>query len=397
MTLQHRRIVIVEGSIQHIALRLTRAAAIIAVVCGLPYMVESFRLGQITGACTYAMVIVGLNLLAGYGGQISLGHAAFFGLGAYTTGVLTTKHGVPPLASFAVDIVLAFAVGALVALPALRLKGIYVALVTLAVGLIFPALVSRFDSVTGGSAGLFGVSYDPPDMAYFSGFNGGTLWHYWLVVAGLGLSCLVVRNLVRSRFGRGVVALRDNESAAVVMGVQRIPVRAVTFGTSAAIASLAGGLFAVTNGILTPDSFSLLLTLYFLAGMIIGGTGSLWGPIFGGFVVYYVPVWAADLSSLNAGTNYAGVLLGAIIIVITFVLRSGAVGLLRSATGLIFVVQPRTPTATRTSRRSAPGGAAASGGSSTEGAPPGTGRHPGHDTTTDGAARPVRSEASYRL
>lgn len=397
MRLQHRRIVIVEGSPQHIALRIVRAVAVVAVVYELPYTLEPFRLSQITGACTYAMVIVGLNLLSGYGGQISLGHAAFFGLGAYTTGVLTTKHGVSPLASFAVDIVLAFVVGAFVALPALRLKGIYVALVTLAVGLIFPALVSRFDSLTGGPAGLFGVSYNPPNVAYFNGFNGDIYWHYWLVMIGLGLSCLVVRNLVRSRFGRGVVALRDNESAAVVMGIQRTAVRAVTFGTSSAIASLAGGLFAVTNGILTPDSFSLLLTLYFLAGMVIGGTGSLWGPIFGGFVVYYVPVWAADLSSLNSGTNYAGVLLGVIIIVITFALRSGAVGLLRSVVGLMFVLQPRPPKASQAGSQTAPLGGPASEESRPTASNTATGRNPGTDTTKDGTARTVRSDASHRV
>lgn len=344
MTPQRRLIKVAEGSPVHRGLRLILVAATIAVVYGLPYVVEPFRLSQITAACTYAIVIVGLNLLSGFGGQISLGHAAFFGLGAYTTGVLTTKHGVSPLASFVVDIALAFVVGALVALPALRLKGIYVALVTLAVGLIFPTLVSRFASTTGGAAGLFGVEYSAPHTAYFGGFNGDTLWHYWLVMIALGLSCLVVRNLVRSRFGRGIVALRDNEAAAVVMGVRRTAVRAVTFGTSAAIASLGGGLFAVTNGILTPGTFSLLLTLYFLAGMIIGGTGTFWGPIFGGFVVYYVPVWAADLSSVNSGTNLAGVFLGAIIIVMTFALRSGVVGLLTSVTGRFFFVEPRPPT-----------------------------------------------------
>ncbi len=394
MRLQHRRISIVEGSVPHIAIRLLRAVAIVALVFALPYIVEPFRLSQITGACTYAIVIVGLNLLSGYGGQISLGHAAFFGLGAYTTGVLTVKHGVSPLTSFAVDIVLAFVVGALVALPALRLKGIYVALVTLAVGLIFPSLVSRFDSVTGGSAGLFGVKYDPPNIAYFSGFNGATLWHYWLVVVALGLSCLVVRNLLRSRFGRGVVALRDNEAAAVVMGVQRTRVRAITFGTSSAIASLAGGLFAVTNGILTPDTFSLLLTLYFLAGMIIGGTASLWGPIFGGFVVYYVPVWAGDLSSLKSGTNLAGVFLGVIIIVITFALREGVLGLLRSVTGLVFVLQPRTPNTSRARKSTRAGNSPDNDEAPMNGA---ADPHHGTEVTTDGPARPVRSDASHRV
>jgi branched-chain amino acid transport system permease protein len=397
MNHQRRRITIVEGSPQHIALRLARAAAVIAVACALPYLVEPFRISQITGACTYAIVIVGLNLLSGFGGQISLGHAAFFGLGAYTTGILTTEHGVSPLASFAVDILLAFVVGALVALPALRLKGIYVALVTLAVGLIFPALVSRFASITGGAAGLFGVAYDPPDLAYFSGFNGDTLWHYWLVMIALGVSCLIVRNLVRSRFGRGLVALRDNEAAAIVMGVQRTAVRAVTFGTSAAIASLAGGLFAVTNGILTPDSFSLLLTLYFLAGVIIGGTGSLWGPIFGGFIVYYVPIWAADLSSVNSGSNLGGVFLGAIIILITFALRTGVLGLLRSATGFFFVLQPRTPTRGNPDARSWPPDRSHD--DFTPGADSAAPKalREGIERNPDGIARAVQSDASYRI
>jgi len=397
MTHGRRRITIFEGSPVHIALRLIRAAAVVVVVYALPYIVEPFRLSQITGACTYAMVIVGLNLLSGFGGQISLGHAAFFGLGAYTTGVLTTQHGVSPPVSFVIDIVVTFVVGALVALPALRLKGIYVALVTLAVGLIFPALVSKFSSVTGGAAGLFGVTYNHPNTAYFNGFHGDTLWYYWLVVIALGLSCLVVRNLVRSRFGRGVVALRDNEAAAIVMGVRRTAVRAVTFGTSAAIAGWAGGRFAVTNGILTPSTFSLLLTLYFLAGMIIGGTGTFWGPIFGGFVVYYVPVWAADLSSVNSGSNLAGVFLGAIIIVITFVLRSGVFGLLKSATGLFFVVQPRTPTRARTRARSALDVPSSGEAPPVDGATAATRPRDGIDRTTDGIARSVQTDASYRI
>lgn len=397
MLRQHRRIVLVEGSPQHIALRVLRAAAVLGLVVALPYLVEPFRITQITGACTYAMVIVGLNMLSGVGGQISLGHAAFFGLGAYTTGILTVKQGWPPLISFAVDIVLAFVVGALVALPALRLRGVYVALVTLAVGLIFPTLVSRFDSLTGGAAGLFGVSYDPPALAYFSGFNGATLWHYWLVVVALGLSCLVVRNLVRSRFGRAVVALRDNESAAIVMGVPRTATRAVTFGTSAAIASLAGGLFAVTNGILTPDSFSLLLTLYFLAGMIIGGTGSLWGPIFGGFIVYYIPIWAGDLSSLNSGKNFAGVFLGAIIIVITFALRTGVQGLLRSATGLAFELRPRTPSASGRGPDSRTEPAAYEARLLRTDKTVSSSRHPGADGLPDGAPRAVQSDTSPRI
>jgi len=398
MRLTHRRIAILEGSPVHIGLRVFRAAAIVAVVVCLPSVFAPFRITQVTGACTYAIVIVGLNLLSGFGGQISLGHAAFFGLGAYTTGILTVDHGMPPLLTFPISIVLAFVVGAIVALPALRLRGIYVALVTLAVGLIFPALVSRFDSLTHGPAGLFGVSYDPPhSLSYFGGFNGATLWHYWLVVLALGLVCLVARNLVRSRFGRAVVALRDNESAAVVMGVRRTASRALIFGISAAIAALAGSLFAVTNGILTPDSFSLLLTLYFLAGMVIGGTATLWGPIYGGFIVYFVPVWATDLSGLHSGTNLAGVFLGVIIIVITFALRTGVQGLLHSVTGLAFELRPRTPSASGAFRKSRVDRAAHEDRAAPADETIANGRDPGSGDLPDGATRPVRSDATPRL
>ena len=343
MSSQRRRLVIVERGRLHRGLQLAGAAIIAVAICSFPYVLEPFRLTQITQASIYAMVIVGLNLLSGFGGQISLGHAAYFGAGAYTTGVLTTSYHVATPVTFIIAVVGCFVFGALVAFPALRLKGVYVALVTLAVGLIFPAVVTRMDSLTGGSSGLFGITYPPPDLAYFAGFNGTVYWYYWLAVIGLLLSCLVVRNLVRSRFGRGIVALRDNETPAIIMGVNRTLVRTLTFATSAGIAGLAGSLFAVTTGILTPITFSLLLMLLFLAGMVIGGASTMWGPVLGGFVIYFVPEWATGLSSLGGSQNLAGVAFGVIIIVIMFTLRSGLAGLVRRLLAYVVVVEPRRP------------------------------------------------------
>jgi branched-chain amino acid transport system permease protein len=343
MSSQRRRLVIVEGGRLQRGIQIAGATLLVITLCALPYVLEPFRLGQITQACIYAMVIVGLNLLSGFAGQISLGHAAFFGIGAYTTGVLITSYDVAPPITFVVAIAGSFVVGVVVAFPALRLKGIYVALVTLAVGLIFPAVITRMDQLTGGSSGLFGISYPPPDAAYFAGFDGTVYFHYWLAVIGLLLSCLVVRNLVRSRFGRSILALRDNETPAIIMGVNRTAARTLTFGTSAGIAGLAGSLFAVTTGILTPATFSLLLMLTFLAGMVIGGASTLWGPVLGGFVIYYVPQWATDLSSINGSQNLAGVAFGVIIIVITFTLRSGLAGLGRKLLATVVLVEPRPP------------------------------------------------------
>ncbi len=337
-------LIVDEGSVAHRGLRLARLGAVVAIALTLPYVVQTFQLSQITSVLILATAIVGLNLLSGFGGQISLGHAAFFGLGAYTAGVLSTKYGWALPLTFVAGMLLCFVVGVLVGVPALRLQGMYLALVTLAIGVIFPNVVRRFESFTGGSTGLIGVAYPPPAIPYFAGKAGATVWLYWLSVVALGLSCLVVWNIMRSRVGRGIVALRDNESAAIVMGVNRALVRTVLFGVSAAIAGLAGGLFAVKSGVLVPDSFSLLLTIELLVAMILGGSASFWGPLFGAAIIYYVPVWTADIG----GGPIAGVMFGTVVIVMVFVLPSGIAGGLKQLAKRFVRIAPRPPlTATR--------------------------------------------------
>jgi branched-chain amino acid transport system permease protein len=335
-------IIVREGTAQHRGLNLGRAALVVAVILALPYVVAPYRLDQITGALILAVAAVGLNLLSGFGGQISLGHAAFFGFGAYTTGILVTDHGWSPPLAFVMGMLVCFIVGVLVGLPALRLKGMYLALVTLAVGVIFPSLVRRFESLTGGSAGLFGVKYEAPDNAYFVGRAGQVVWLYYVATVALLLSCLIVWNIMRGRTGRAIVALRDNESAAIVMGVDRTVVRTVLFGISAAIAGLAGGLFAVDTGILTPDSFSLLFTIYLLVAMVLGGRASYWGPIIGGFAIYFLPLWTGELTDGPA----AGVVFGVLIIVMVFTLREGVIGGLKKFGAKIVVVEPTRPRTT---------------------------------------------------
>jgi branched-chain amino acid transport system permease protein len=328
-----------ENSALHRGMRLLRVAVAVIVLLSLPYTVASFRLGEITGALIIATAAVGLNLLTGFGGQISLGHAAFFGIGAYTTGILITRYHTSAPLAFVAGMALCFVVGVLVGVPALRLQGMYLALVTLAVGVIFPSLVRRFESITGGSAGLFGVKYPAPSGAYFAGRAGQVLWLYWVSVVALGLAALIVWNLMRGRMGRAIVALRDNESAAIVMGVNRTVVRTVMFGISAAIAGLAGGLFAVDTGILTPDSFSLLFTINLLVAIVLGGRASFWGPVLGGFAVYYLPLWTANYS----GGPIAGVIFGVIVILMVFTFRDGLVGAISRLASYVVVIQPQPP------------------------------------------------------
>ncbi len=332
-------ITVQEGSVQHRGLNLGRVVLVVAVILALPYIVAPYRLDQITGALILAIAAVGLNLLSGFGGQISLGHSAFFGFGAYTTGILVTSHGWSPPLAFMMGMLVCFIVGVLVGLPALRLKGMYLALVTLAVGVIFPSLVRRFESLTGGSAGLFGINFKAPDIAYFAGRTGQVVWLYYVAVVALLLACLAVWNIMRGRTGRAIVALRDNESAAIVMGVDRTVVRTVLFGISASIAGLAGGLFAVDTGILTPDSFSLLFTIYLLVAMVLGGRATYWGPIIGGFAIYFLPLWTGEITEGPA----AGVVFGVLIIVMVFTLRDGVIGGLKSLGARFLVVEPCRP------------------------------------------------------
>lgn len=328
-----------EGTAAHRGLTLGRIILVLVVILALPYVVAPYRLDQITGALILAIAAVGLNLLSGFGGQISLGHAAFFGFGAYTTGILVTDYGWSAPLAFVMGMLVCFIVGVLVGLPALRLKGMYLALVTLAIGVIFPSLVRRFESLTGGSAGLFGIKFEAPDIAYFSGRSGQVIWLYYVAVVALLLACLAVWNIMRGRTGRAIVALRDNESAAIVMGVDRTVVRTVLFGISAAIAGLAGGIFAVDTGILTPDSFSLLFTIYLLVAMVLGGRASYWGPIIGGFAIYFLPLWTGEITEGPA----AGVVFGVLIIVMVFTLRDGVIGGLKRLGARFLVVEPSQP------------------------------------------------------
>lgn len=311
-----------QGSALDRTVRIAAPLALVALVAGLPYLIPSFRLGQITAALILAIAVVALNLLSGFAGQISLGHAAFFGLGAYVTGVMQIEYGWSAIPTIVFGMVMSFVVGVMVGLPALRLRGMYLALVTLAVGVLFPSLIRRFDDLTGGATGLFGVEVNPPDIAYFSGHAGRTVWMYYVSIAGLVLACVVVWNLMRSRIGRAVVALKDHETAGIVVGVNRAFVRTVVFGISGALASLGGSLYALNVGILTPDSFSLLLTINLLVAMVLGGTASYWGPIFGAFIIYFVPIWSADL----AQGPVAGALFGVVVIIMVFTLPTGLAG-----------------------------------------------------------------------
>lgn len=346
--------VIEAGSRPHVMLRSGTVAVAVVVIVALPYLLETFRLGQVSSALTFVVALIGLNLLSGFGGQVSLGHAAFFGLGAYTTGVATLKYDVSPPVSFVMGMVLCFVVGLLVGIPALRLRGMYLALVTLAVGVLFPSVVRRLEELTDGSRGLFGIEFEAPEgILYFSGRAGQVVWLYYLSVVCVLVAGFVAYGVVRSQMGRAIVALRDNETAAAVAGINRAYVRALLFGLSGALAGLAGSLFAVQNGVITPESFTLLLTVNLLVGMVIGGASSLWGPLIGGFLLYFVPYWSSGLT----GGPVAGLLFAVVVIAIVFLLPEGIAGGLGRVARRVVVIQSAAPaTGRRSGHRATPEG-----------------------------------------
>lgn len=314
------------------------------------------QFGELTDILILALAAMSLNLLIGFTGQISIGHSAFFGIGAYTTAILIDTHGWSPGWTFPVAAVFSFAVGVLVGIPALRLTGVYLTLVTLALAQIFPELVRKFD-FTGGSFGITALSYEPPG---FTGLEtdraGEAKWLYVLGLVLLGLGYVLVRNLVKSRAGRAMIAVRDNPVAAGVMGVNVSFTKTITFGLSASIAGVAGSLYVLRQSQATPDDLTLTIlgAILFLVIMVIGGTASLLGPIVGAFVYYRVNDFTRELSGktwlpgwfndfLQGRANLATLVFAALLIILMFVAPFGIVGLAKRIGRRIVQVVPKPP------------------------------------------------------
>jgi branched-chain amino acid transport system permease protein len=302
-------------------------------------------LGLLTDALILAIAITGLNLITGYTGQISIGHSAFFALGAYTTAILIDTHGWTPGWTFPISALVCFVLGFLVGLPALRLKGLYLALVTLGLAVAVPALLKyrNLAEYTGGALGIKDLRYLPPAWTPFTGRAEVHLWMFWLTVFFLVLCSLLASNMVRSRIGRAMVAIRDNETAAAVMGVDRSITKTVVFGLSAAMTGVAGSLFALKLTLVDPliPLFTILGAITFLVAMVIGGAASTWGPIVGALFFTYVNDFARTQGEERGIDGLGGVIFGVLLIVLARFAPFGVVGLLRKTRARFVIVIPR--------------------------------------------------------
>ena len=300
-----------ENSPAHWVLRVVGLALIVLVVVYFPTRSDTARIGQLADAFVLIIAAMSLNLVFGFTGQISIGHSAFFGVGAYATAILVKDHGWSPGYTFYAGAAVAFVVGCLVALPALRIKGIYLALVTLAVAVLFPTLVKwkKLEWLTDGSEGIDSVRYEKiptwPLIGELKGREGRAVFAYWLAFVVLVVGYLVCRGIVKSRVGRALVAIRDNETAAAVMGVNLAATKTLVFGVSAALCATAGSLSTLRTGVATPDGqyVTLLGSIIFLLVMVVGGAGTLAGPIVGGLAY----VWL-DNTTRDAGASGKGVI-----------------------------------------------------------------------------------------
>jgi branched-chain amino acid transport system permease protein len=289
-----------------VALPLVLQAAVLAVALALPAFVgaNSYALFVATQLGIYIIAAIGLNLLAGYAGQVSLGHAAFLAIGAYSVALLTVDHGWSFWAAAAVGMVLAAALGVLAALPAFRLSTWYFAFITLAFALVFEKMIVEWRWLTKGFAGVVGV---PPPSAF--GFEFGPRPLYYTVVVVTVVVFVLVRNIIHSRFGRAFVAVRDVEPAALAVGASPQRTKLVAFVISAALAGIGGGFFAVQKTVVTPDDFTADFSIFFLLTVVLGGLGTLWGPIIGALVFFLIPELLSGLQSWRM-LIYGSMLLG---------------------------------------------------------------------------------------
>ena len=300
------------------------AAAVVAI--GIPFVASPFRVGQFTLVLAYAVAVLGLNLLVGYSGQISLGHGAFFALGAYVSAILIVKAGVPYLLTVPAAAAVSLVAGLLLGLPALRLRGLYLALVTLAVAVATPQLIKRFDGLTGGTQGL---NVDRPSAPGWIPLADDQFLYFVTLVLAAVLILLGAR-FARGATGRALIAIRDNETAARTMGVNLARYKTATFAVGSMLAGAAGSLYVFSIGFVAPESFTLVVSFSFLAAVVVGGLATVAGAIFGALFIEFVPVYSADVNEALAGVIYGGVL-----ILFMYALPDGVMGLLRRLEGRI--------------------------------------------------------------
>lgn len=295
---------------------------LILLCIGITFVARGYQLFQATMVISYAIALLGLNILTGYNGQISLGHGAFYAIGAYTTGILMEHAGVPYWLTVPAAAVVCLIVGYLFGRPALKLEGLYLALATFALGVAMPQLL-KYKHLEAWTGGVQGIVLMKPAAPFGLPLNEDQ-WLYLFSLFVAVVMFFIAHNLLQSGSGRAMRAIRDHAMASEAMGVDNSHYKAMTFGVSAAYTGVGGALSAIAVQFVAPDSFTLFLSISLLVGIVVGGVGTLYGAIFGAIFIMFVPSLAEKVSKAAPWAVY-----GVVLIIFMFAMPGGVVGLLR--------------------------------------------------------------------
>ncbi|MEO5841447.1 MAG: branched-chain amino acid ABC transporter permease [Acidimicrobiales bacterium] len=336
-----------QGSPQYRVAQLIGWAAFAALAIWLPFGASETDVGLFSDAMAFAVAVMGLNLVTGLSGQVSLGHSAFMGTGAFTTAILVADHNWSFFATVPVAALLCFAIGVVVGVPALRLKGLYLALATLGLSIIFPKVVEKYD-FTGGTNGkrLGRKRLVPPAWTHLDRQDDRHIWIYFIILSITVVLFVVARNLFRSRPGRALIALRDNPIGAEVSGVNLAHYKVVAFGLSSAYAGIAGSLLMFRSDIASGSSYSLNRSIALITGLVLGGLATIVGPVIGGLIVVWLPKLIEDRIHGDdpREKSWSTIVYGASLIAIMFAYPGGIAGLIHTIRIRLVQIRPRIPT-----------------------------------------------------
>jgi branched-chain amino acid transport system permease protein len=319
---------------------------VVLFLIGLPTVIDSFQSSEWAQALVLAIAIMGLNILIGYSGQLSLGHGAFMALGAYISAILAHRYKLDYLLTIPIAGLLTGGIGFLFGVPALRLSALYLALATFALAVVAPSLIKRPAELTGGVQGI--VLAPPvaplPASDAFATLTGTAMtsdqWVYYVTLAWSLVLFWLAWNLLRHRTGRAMRAIRDGEVAAAASGINLAGYKTLAFGISAFYAGIAGSLFGLAAGFVSPDSFPVALSIQLLVGAVVGGLASIPGPLIGGIFVYFLPIesnqwvptqtWIPSQIATTIEKAGPAVTYGAVLILTMIFAPNGIVGLATS-------------------------------------------------------------------
>jgi branched-chain amino acid transport system permease protein len=295
---------------------LVSLVAVAAVLCVLPFVISDYNVSLAAQVGIFFIAVLGLDILTGYTGQVSIGHGAFMAIGGYTTAVLSRDHHTNLIATMLVAFAICFVVGLVVGLPALRLSGVYLALVTFALAVSVPLLPLKWSSFLGGRDGVQ------------TSQEVSNLWLYGVAWAASAILFVLAWLILRGRVGRAFRAVRDSEIAAVASGIELPVYKTLAFGISAAYAGVAGSLFVLANnGFAAPDEFGIALSLQILIGAAVAGLGSLWGVLAGAAFVGLLPSVSTSVPVIGSAHGQ-DVVFGAAVILVMLLLPGGFASLI---------------------------------------------------------------------